>query len=65
MADVFFSYWINMPLKRFACLQNNFFKHYIPFLFYSSVKRTNISIGSSVCFFLKFPIYIKWVNVCT
>ena len=34
--------------KRFACLQNKCFRHVIPFLLNSRLKRTNIWIGSSI-----------------
>ena len=52
----FFNYCINMPSKRFACLQNRFFGYLIPFLLNSSFKRTNIWIGSCICFvFLSIP----------
>ena len=46
MATIFF----NTPLKQFACLKNKFFRHSIPFLFNSSLKQTNISMGSCICF---------------
>ena len=50
MDTVFFNYYIDMPLKRFVGLQNKFFKHFISFHSNSSLKRTNIWIGSNFFF---------------
>ena len=49
MAKIFFDYCINTPSKRFACLQNKFIRHFIPFLLNSSLKQTNIWMGSCIC----------------
>ena len=49
----FFSYCISTTSKRFACLQNKIFKHFIPFLLNSSIKATNIWTGSCICLFFK------------
>ena len=38
-----------MPLKQSACFHNKFFRHFIPFLLNSSLKQTNIWIGSCIC----------------
>ena len=50
MAAIFFNYYINTPSKRFACLQNKSFKHFIPLLLNSSLKQTNIWMGSWIYF---------------
>ena len=51
MATIFFlSYCINMPLKRFVCLQNKFCRHFILFFLNCSLERTNIWMGSCLCF---------------
>ena len=42
MAVIFFNYCTNMSLKRFASLQNKFFRRFMPFLLINSVKRINI-----------------------
>ena len=52
-AIFFFNFYINTPTKRFACLQNKFFRHFYPFLLSSSLKRTNIWMGSCLCFAFK------------
>ena len=64
MAAFFFNYCINPPLKRFACLQSKFFRH---FILNCSLKQTNIWMGSCICFVFKNDPYsiIKWVKVWT
>ena len=52
MVAIFFNYCINTPSKWFACLPNKFFRHFIPFLFNSSLEQTNIWMGSCSCFVL-------------
>ena len=56
MSAFFFKYFNNMP-KRFACLQNKFFRHFIPFLFNSNLKQTNIRIGNCTYFTFKSAPY--------
>ena len=56
MVAISISYCINTPSKRFAYLKNKFFRHFIPFLPNSSLKQTNIWMGSYICFvFLNAP----------
>ena len=50
MATIFLGYFIKMSLKQLKCLQNKFFRHFIPFLLNTSLKRTNIWMGSCICF---------------
>ena len=52
MATIYLNYCITTVSKRFAYLQNKFFRHFIPFRLKSSLKRTNILIGS--CIYLIF-----------
>ena len=53
MATIFFNYCINTPLKQFAFLQNKFFRHFIPFLFNSCLKQTNIGLEVAFVLFSK------------
>ena len=46
----FFDYCMNTPSKQLSCLQNKLFKHFIPFLLKSRLKRTNIWMESCICF---------------
>ena len=57
----------NRPSKRFACLQNKLIRHFIPFLLNSNLKRTNICMGSCICFVFLNASYnvIKRVKVWT
>ena len=50
MAAIFFNYCFNAPSKRFAGHQNKFFRYFIPFILNSSLKRTNIWMGSYISF---------------
>ena len=61
----FFNYYINTPVKRFACLQNKFFTHFITFLLNSSFEQTNIWMGSYICFVFLNTLHsvIKGVKV--
>ena len=38
MVTIFVEYSINKLWKRFACLQNKLFRHFIPFLLNNSLK---------------------------
>ena len=55
-----------MASKGFACLQNKFFRYFIPFLLNSGLKQTNILMGSWICFvFLNTPYSaIKGIKSC-
>ena len=56
VAIFIFNYCINLPLKRFTYLQNKIFKHFIPFLLNSNLKRSHIWMRRCICF-LKRSIY--------
>ena len=38
-AIFFFNYCFNMPSKRFSCVQNKFFRHFIPFFLKALVSK--------------------------
>ena len=57
VAILFFNYCISIPSKQFACLQNRFFRYFLPFLLNSSLKRTNIWMGSCICFVFKNALH--------
>ena len=42
MADIFFNYCINKASKRLVSLQNEFFRHFIPFLLNSSLRKVKL-----------------------
>ena len=56
MAIIFVNYCINTPSKRFKCLQNKFFGHFIYFLLNTILQPTNDWMGNCLgLFFLKRP----------
>ena len=48
MATIFFNYCIITPSTRFACLQNKFFRHFIPSLL---IAQSTGAIEYTVCIF--------------